>query len=365
MKTKANTTSEEPNKASSRLLSLDAFRGLAVIVMLLVNTFAGVRGTPTQFRHATWAEPIHLADLAFPWFLFCVGIAIPFSASSFKKKHLPSWKYDLKVFRRTLILLALGALLETTGDVDTSGILHSLMTGLHNVEFFSVGVLQTIAIAYAVSALLYDLNIHRRIAIASVTLIVYWAALKYVPIPGVGAGVFKEDENLILHLNRYYLGSVGLWNVTRLVPTTALVLIGTAIGDMLRQRTMSGARKSAWLIISGIVLMALGYIWSLSLPFNKPVWTPSYILLSAGTGAFVLGVLTALMDVLEWKRWGFPLLVFGANAIVAYVAPIVVKTTILSPLGIYILGWKAVLPFVLFWWIVLWLLYRKKWFIRV
>ncbi|MCX6376587.1 MAG: DUF5009 domain-containing protein, partial [Armatimonadetes bacterium] len=102
----------EESKSRTRLVSLDAFRGLSIILMLLVNNFGST--APVQLKHAAWGEHIHIADMAFPWFLLCVGVAIPFSAASFARKGLPYWKYDLRVFRRTLLLILIGAIPDST-----------------------------------------------------------------------------------------------------------------------------------------------------------------------------------------------------------------------------------------------------------
>lgn len=335
---------------STRIISLDAFRGLAILLMLLVNNIGGDSETPGQLIHAGWNN-IRLADMAFPWFLLCVGVAIPFSSASARRKGVQTWKYDLRVLRRTFILLALGALVDSTGD--------------HILELFTIGILQTIAIAYLISALLYDLPVHRRLFFAATALISYWAAIKYLPIPGAVPGALEENRNLIMHLNRTYFGEVGLWNVTRIIPTTALVLIGTAIGDMIGYKTITSNRKAVGLLASGIGLIVGGFLWALSVPFNKPIWTPSYILFSAGTGTLILGVFYILIDIKRLQKWAFPLIVFGTNAILAYVAPIVVKESVLMPLHLFIIGWLRVIPFIVFWWIILWILYRKKVFLRV
>jgi predicted acyltransferase len=347
----ASAGSPTQSRPSSRLLSLDALRGLSIIIMLLVNNFGPSWLTPTQLRHAGWTG-IHLADMAFPWFLFCVGVAIPFSVESAGRKGVVSWRYDLRALRRVLILIALGALLDITGDYP-------------KVTFFSVGVLQTIALSYAVGVLLHDLSSHRRLLVATLFLAGYWAAIKFLPVPGMGVGAFEEKRNFILHLNRTYLGQVGLWNLSRVVPTSALVLIATAIGDMMRRSDWDRVRKATWLMISGALLVSSGFIWSLSLPFSKWAWTPSYVLLSAGTACLVLGVLDWMIDIAGWRRWASPLIVFGSNAILAYVLPVLSKPALYYGLHIRIEGWAGVLPFILFWWLVMWVLYKKRWFLKV
>ncbi len=334
----------------ARLLSLDAFRGAAIFVMLLVNNFGPSERTPVQLRHAAF-EGVHIADLAFPWFLLCVGVAIPFSSASFERKGLPWWRYDLRVIRRTVILLALGAMLESFG--------------YRHLDLFTVGVLQMIAISYLVGALLYEVSLPRRMAVAFAMLVAYWAAIKFIPIPGVGAGVFRPDQNLILHLNREYLGYVSLWNLPQVVSTTALVLIGTGVGDMLIRKDMDSRQKARLLVWIGVALVAVGLIWSQSLLINKRFWTPSYTLVSAGTGCLVLSAFSYLVDINVRHAWAFPFVVFGSNAILAYVGPILFKSLVLFPLDVSIHGWFRVLAFTMLWWLVLLALYRRKLFLRV
>jgi predicted acyltransferase len=347
---KPHAETKPRTKPHARLISLDAFRGLSIILMLLVNNYGSQ--APTQLRHHHWGEMIHLADLAFPWFLLCVGVAIPFSAASFKKKHLPEWHLDVRILRRTFLLILIGAVMDSTDE--------------RGLVFFSIGVLQTIALAYMFAALLYDLPVYRRISLAALGLVAYWAAIKYLPIPGQGSGFFEEQRNFIFHLNSTYFGQLGLWNLPRVVPTTALVLIGTAIGDLIRWEKYRELEKSLSLIGAGILMLAAGVIWGHSLGFNKWVWTPSFILFSGGTGTMLLGLMHLVIDAKGWNsKWSKPFVIFGSNAILAYFAPVVVKSVVLGPLNIDISGWLGVTLFILFWYAVMWALYRKKIFLRV
>jgi predicted acyltransferase len=130
-------------------------------------------------------------------------------------------------------------------------------------------------------------------------------------------------------------------------------------------------------------------LWNLDLPFNKPLWTASYILYTAGLGCIVLGLLYFVIDVKGWKRWSFPLLVLGMNAILAYVLPIAVKIyifqgwtlpasggsalslqqTALKSLtawaGSMYGGWLYTCGYILFWWLIILMFYKKKIFLRV
>ncbi len=356
-----------------RLLSLDAFRGLAVALMLLVNNLALDTYTPTQLRHAPWKQGAHLADLVFPWFLFCVGVAIPFSGAAFRRQNLPAWRYDLKVLRRAALLVLLGCLIE-------SSITRRLT--------FALGVLQILGLAYMVGALLYDLPLSRRLVVAGGLLGAYWALLRFGPVPGVGAGVASETQNFVAYVNRTYLMGLRLAGLPSVVPTAALVIIGTVIGDLLRSPHAHHLRRVASLLVVGLGFIAAGMLWSASLDFSKALWTPSFILLSAGTGSVILGLLYLLIDANAWYGWAYPLAVLGANAILAYVAPILAKTLVLQVWQVKVAGslvsvqqwlldccvgyagrvtggWLYTLGFILAWWLVLWQLHRRRVLVRV
>lgn len=336
---------------TSRLISLDALRGLAIVIMLLVNNFGAGERTPEPLKHAGWDPSIHLADMAFPWFLFCVGLAIPFSAAAAVRRGLTFRQTMVKALRRTALLFLLGAIVVSADD--------------HRFTPISIGILQTIALSYLIATLIYRLSPRWRLSLAASLLIAYWAAIRFVPVPVWGAGAFQEDKNLILYLNQTYLDRFGLWNLTRIVPTTVFVLLGTFVSDLIRRSGPNPVRKVIQIAAVGVAFMLAGYLWSLDLPFNKPVWTPSYVLFCAGAGAMTLAFLHWVVDIVGWRSWTYPLLVFGSNAILAYVLPILVKSIVLIPNGFYIIGWVRVVSFILFWWIILWVLYRRRLFIRV
>ncbi len=341
--------------------------------MLLVNNIALDTATPKQLLHAPWNAGLTIADYVFPWFLLCVGVAIPFSAASFRRKGLPGWRYDVKVIGRAVTLILLGCLLDSSG-----------------LEYphFTLGVLQIIGLAYLAAALLYELPLLRRMLIAAIMLVGYWAAIKFIPVPGVGIGVVSEAHNLIDHLNRTYLNAVSLWGLPSVIPTAALVMIGSAIGDLVRNKELQHLQRIAGLLIIGAALMLAGLLWNFSLPYNKPLWTPSYVLLTAGAGALLLSIFYLILDAVQWWQWSYPLLVFGSNAIVAYVAPVLTKLSILQswrihtvhaamPIDQWLLagckqhfglipgGWCYTIGYIVVWWGVLWVLYRKKLFLRV
>jgi predicted acyltransferase len=172
------------------------------------------------------------------------------------------------------------------------------------------------------------------------------------------------------------------------VPTTALVLVAATIANLLRSKEKSDAVKLKSLVAAGIALTAAGMAWNEVLPFNKTVWTPSYILLSAGLGSLLLALLFWILDLRKWMWWAFPLVVYGSNALVAYVGPVLLKLVVLQrvkidfhgrrlsiadawlhsftdTLGRVPGGWAYTVSYMLAVWVVLLILYRMKWFVRV
>lgn len=370
----SNRNTKNEDTPPKRLMSLDAFRGLTIMGMLLVNNIALNTSTPRHLAHAPWNEGVTFADMVFPWFLLIVGVAIPYAVASRKKKGVSTWQFGLKVISRALLLVLLGCLIDSS---------------IYKTPIFDLGVLQLIGLAYMVGALLYELPVVYRLALAAGLLIVQWSVIHFVPVPGFEAGVFTQDANIIKHFNDLYFQPYHLSGLLSVVPTAAMVLIGTAIGDLLRREIIKPVRKAAYIMAGGILMMLLGWLWSFDLPFNKPVWTASYILFAAGWGSLVLGIFYMIIDVKRWSIWAFPFVVFGMNAIAAYVAPILIKLYILQgwtwPMsdGSHIQlqdailhfwvnstgrlwgGWAYTFSYILFWWLVMLVLYRKKVFLRV
>lgn len=369
----------------ARLVSLDAFRGLTIFGMLLVNNVSLGGQTPRQLMHAEWANHVNLADLVFPWFLFIVGVAIPYAAASARRKHLPTLQYDMKALWRALSLVFLGCVID-------SFLAHKIVLDL--------GVLQVIGLAYFVTVLLGGFfHLTGRLVMAGVLLLANYLLIMHYPVPGVGPGVFTENSNVIDYLNKTYLTtfdggffSASVKGILSVIPTTAMVLIGTAVGDLLRRKKLDPYVKFGILEVCGAGMVAGGLIASHFIAFNKPCWTASYLLYCAGWACIGLGIMYLLVDMTPGKtgaKIASPLLIFGTNAIVAYVAPILTKVAILRNLhfagangkpldgeqmvqnwfydhaGRIQGGWLYTFAYIGFWWCVLLFLYRKRWFLRV
>jgi predicted acyltransferase len=360
---------------SARLVSLDAFRGLTIAGMLLVNNTAVDSAVPPELTHANWGQPITFADLIFPWFLFMVGVAVPFSANGKREMGLPRWRRAVNVLQRSAILFGIGLLLESS---------------LQKQPIFSLGVLQLIALAYLVGRSLYRIPTVWRAALAAVFLGAYGAALTLIPVPGASPGEFSSEHNLVLHLNQTIFAPLSLSGFPSVLPTSAMVLLGSVAGDILRQGLWKPWKRAGALTVMGAFLLAIGWLWHLFLIMNKPVWTPSYICYAAGWGAVGIAAFYVLADIWKCQRVFHPLVIFGANALVAYAGAILFKVhvlqewTIRSPLstqkvtlqhasldwciremgGRIAGGWLYTGLYIGVWWLVCWYLYRRNIFLR-
>lgn len=359
---------------NKRLLSLDVFRGFTILLMLVVNNIAIDSVTPKVIMHAPWNYGIYIADFVFPWFLFCVGTSIPYSSSSFFSKNPKAYKYYLKVIYRGLMLIFFGCVISSSKIKQ---------------PVFMLDVLQLIGLSYIVGASLIRIKTNIRIVIAFIFLIFYWVLVKFVPFAGHPAGVFEESLNLIKYINDLYLRPVHLAGLLSVIPASALVIFGTAIGELFKDQNMDVKKKMFISMISGIILMGIGNIWNIHFPYNKTVWSSSYILFMAGSGSFIISILYFLIDIKGLKKWSYPFIVFGSNAIFAYIVPILFKLWVMQTVKTkdsaghivnlqqwiinYLIGisnesfanWTYISIYIIFWWIILWILYRKKIFIKV
>jgi predicted acyltransferase len=363
-----------PRRVGGRLTSLDAFRGLAILGMLLVNNKALGPATPHQLTHAGWGEGVHFADLVFPWFLFIVGVAIPYAAASRRSRGM-TWRcYHLAVLGRAGALVLLGCLINSS---------------YARRPLFDLGVLQLIGLAYLVGTFLYPLPSKPRLAVAAALMVTHWAVIRFVPIPGADAGVFTREQNVIAYLDRVYLEPYSLAGIISLATISALVLMGTAAGDFLRRESYPPVRKAGLLLLAGAGLAVGGWLWSLDLEFSKQLWSAPFVVLSAGSSLLLLGLLYLLIDVKGWRAWAFPLVVTGRNAIFVFVGSMLVnlhilrewhwavhggatlpleeaiKRTLFAQAGRVPGGFLYTFGYIFAWWLVLLWMYRKRVFLRV
>ena len=319
---------------SARLLSLDVFRGLVIAAMILVTDPGTYAHTFHQLRHADW-NGATATDMIFPAFLFMAGIAIPFSIASQLNKQATRGAITLRILRRTVVLFVLG--LAVNGFY------------LYHWQTLRIpGILQRIAICYLVCSLAYLLvlwNSKRNailVTFAFATLAVYWAILKFAPVPGLGAGHLDSYANFPAYVDRSVFGISHLWaygttpgrgvtydpeGLLATIPALFTMLVGILAGGWLRKPpARADARVALRLLLPGIAFTALGLALSPLLPLNKRILTPTFALYSTGVALIVFAVIYFAVDVRGLRRGLTPLLVLGTNAILAFVLSSVLTT---------------------------------------
>ena len=300
---------------SGRLESLDAFRGITIAAMLLVNNPGTWSAIYPPLRHAAW-HGWTPTDLIFPFFLFIVGVAMSLSFAKLRARGVKRGALLAKAAKRAAILVALGLVLHAFPWVGTD-----------LSELRLPGVLQRIGLAYLIATpiVLWAGWRGRAVAVGAL-LLGYWALMELVPVPGIGPGVLEPGRDLGAWLDRTVLGTGHLWAQTRTwdpegllstLPAVGTVLLGVFAGDWLR-----GARPprttAAGLVGAGAGAVALGLAWGLLFPINKPLWTSSYVVFTAGMAALMLAACWFVIDVKGHRKWAQPFVVFGINALAAF-----------------------------------------------
>ncbi|MGO9518813.1 MAG: acyltransferase family protein [Candidatus Korobacteraceae bacterium] len=299
-----------------RLVSLDVFRGATIAAMILVNN-PGSRAAYGPLKHARW-NGWTPTDLIFPFFLFIVGVSLVFSFASRLRRGDSRRTLLLHTLRRSATIFAIGLLLN--------GPPHFTLT-----TWRIPGVLQRIAIAYLAAALitLYA-RTNARIAWIASLLIGYWALMRFVPVPGYGTPnvdipLLHPNANLAAYVDRNLMFG-HLWEGTRdpegvlsTLPAIATALCGVLTGEWLRSRR-NQKQKAAGMLIAGVAGIGAGELWGIWFPINKNLWTSSYVLFTAGCALVCLASCYWAVDVKLLRGWWTrPFVIFGTNAIAAYV----------------------------------------------
>ena len=296
----------------ARLLSLDAFRGLTVAAMVLVNNPGTWRAVYPPLLHAEW-HGWTPTDLVFPFFVFVVGVAIPLALGGRRARGASRASLVLRIVRRAAVIFALGILLHAYPTFDFSTVRIP-------------GVLQRIAVCYLAAALVFLVTGWRaQAALAGGLLLGYWAAMTLVPVPGFGPGNLSKEGSLAAYIDRVVLGP-HIWSLGRVydpegilstVPAVATALLGVLTG-----RFLTGGHAPrltiAGLAGAGVVGVAMGELWSRWFPINKALWTSSYAVLASGMALLGLALCYWLIDVRGMRRWAQPFIALGVNALAAF-----------------------------------------------
>jgi predicted acyltransferase len=309
-----------------RLLSLDVLRGLTIAFMIMVNNSG--EGAWAEMHHAAW-NGLTATDLVFPTFLFLVGVSIVFSTEARLRRGDSRAKLAGHAVLRAVILFVIGVL--------ANGFPH-----FHLQHWRIYGVLQRIAICYLIVALLYlwDRRAWTKVLLLVCLLAGYWALVRWVPVPGAGmpgrdVPFLDRNQNIVAWLDRHLMPG-HLYEDSPMhnardpegllsdIPAIGTALLGLLTGLWLRG-WLPTKIKALGLMGGAAACLATGYLWSIWFPLNKKMWTSSYVLVAAGFSLLALALVYWAMEQRGWgqKGWSkalaWPWLVFGSNAIVAYV----------------------------------------------
>lgn len=377
----------------TRLLSLDAFRGLTVAGMVLVNNPGTWSQIYSPLKHADW-HGVTPTDLVFPFFLFIVGVSITLALGKKVESGAVNREIYLKIFRRAFVIFLLGLFL-------TAFPFYNFAKGewldVSNVRV--MGVLQRIGICYLVAALIFvKTNWKQQAGIATFLLFAYWALMTLINVPGCEVTTFDDKAcNLAAYLDRRILTENHIYKAAKVfdpegilstVPAIATTLAGVLCGHWLRRKKEENETVAA-MFFAGVSLAALGWIWSFWFPVNKPLWTSSYVVYTAGLALCFLGFCYWLIDIKSYRRWAKPFVIFGVNALALFVGSgllgkmmSLIKLSAADGKTVSLQQWifnNIFLPFaapidaslayaasyILLWLFLMWLLYRKRIFIKI
>ena len=376
----ATTTHAPAATTTGRLVSLDIARGITIAFMIMVNNNGADAYHP--FNHSAW-NGWTPTDLVFPTFVFIVGTSIVLAFGKRFERGEARGKIAATIVRRTVILFALGLVVN--------GFPHF---PLHTLRIY--GVLQRIALCYLAAGLFYlwRRDAASKIVAVVVLLVGYWVLMRYVPVPGYGVPTHQiplldPDRNWVAWLDRkmlygrLYEGVRDPEGLLSTFPAIATALLGMLAGMWMR--TERPRREiCAGLLGAAVALIAAGELWNVWFPINKKLWTSSYVLFAAGCSLLLLGFLYWCIDIRGWRKaWSQPWIVFGTNAIFAYMLSELLASTLwnvhvgheylwtwlyvpfkhIQPPGVGSLVYSMAFAGVC--WLGTWPLWRKKIFLKV
>ena len=420
-----------------RLISLDVLRGLTIILMTIVNNPGDWGHVYSPLLHAEW-HGCTPTDLVFPTFLFIVGVSVVLATTN-KNLNINSIQ---KILTRTLRIFCLGLFLSFFSKIQAFGLEGLPLLGVRLIitaivvallfsdydrrsQFYSAigifaimiilafggfadyetvripGVLQRIAIVYLIVSFLYlKTNWKTQAFVGVIVLLVYWALMTLIPVPGMGEPNFEKGTNLAAWLDNYLLPG-HLWATSKTwdpegilstLPAIGTGIAGLLVGTLLTNH-FSKDKKALYLIIGSVSAIVLGLIWNVVFPINKALWTSSYVLYAAGIASACLVVLYYIIDVLGISGWTKFFVIFGVNPMVVFffsgIIPRVLSNILIDypddpthdPIGLQTYFYQFILSplfsdpmnaslayaltYLTLWFVVLYILYRKKLVFRV
>ncbi len=362
---------------SERLSSLDALRGFDMFWIMggesLFIALGAATGLPwlkwwaEQMEHVPW-HGFHFYDMIFPLFLFIAGISFPFSLAKRGKDRKALYRH---IIQRGLVLVVLGIIYN-------NGIRFNFS------EMRYASVLGRIGLAWMFAALIFMNSGKKfRIVWTVALLLIYWGLLAFFPARDLGVydpysmqGSLTGYIDRLLCPGRLYLGIHDPEGILSTMPAISTALLGMLTGSFVKSELWQDNRwkKAIALMAAGVVLLAVGKMWDIVFPINKNLWTSSFVCWVGGISLLLFAFFYLVIDVWGVTRWAFPFVVIGMNSITIYMAQQMIQ---FGHTADFLFGgftqmateaWKPVvanLAYVLTCWIFLFILYRRKIFLKV
>lgn len=371
---------DEIKQPVKRLYSLDALRGFDMFwIMGGSGIFVGLASLTKwpvlewwaeQCEHVPW-HGFHFYDMIFPLFLFIAGISFPFSLAKRATLGEPKSAIYKHVITRGLLLVLLGILYN-------NGV---------NFEFAHLrygSVLGRIGLAWMLASLIYmNVRHNYRFVWFGVILLGYWILMILFPAHDLGAtDIFSREGNLASHIDRLlmpgrlYLGNHDPEGLFSTLPAIGTAMLGMFTGEFLLSDRFNDKpyKKAVFLLIAAVILIIVGRIWNIVFPINKNIWTSSFVIFVGGLSMLLFSIFYLIIDVMGYKKWAFFFAVIGMNPITIYLAGRIVNFR--SATKFFFGGFENLLPAT--WtpfieglgvtavaWVFLYILYKKKIFLKV
>ncbi len=376
---------------AQRLLAVDVFRGLTVASMLLVNNPGSWGAIYPPLEHAVW-NGWTPTDLIFPFFLFIAGITTHLSLSARRARGDDEGAITRQIIKRGILIVLFGFLVATFPFTPLTRFTHVRIPG----------VLQRIGVAYTFAALLTLRTTLKQQVIILVTLLYgYWFAMTLIPVPGADGGIGANlldapSRTMAAWVDRLLLDG-HLWVSSKTWdpegPLSTIPAIGTCMLGVMAGRWLGSDRplseRLSGMFAAGALGMLVGLMWHWSFPINKSLWTSSYVIFTAGMACVTLATITWITDVHRVTSWTQPLVIYGMNPMIAFVGSgmmartiytlwkveyggkmvavqsVVYQTVFASWLEPENASLAFALSFVLLWYGILWILWRRNIILKV
>ncbi|MDO5328933.1 MAG: DUF5009 domain-containing protein [Coriobacteriia bacterium] len=376
---------------SKRILSVDVLRGITIVFMILIDDPAGKK---FEFMcHPIWMG-LTLADFVFPTFITLVGVSMYFSLKKYDFK--PCKQSIFRVVRRFILLMLFGWVVVMVAHGFSAAFAGKdwVLTAFDFANMRILGVIPRIAICYFIGALIILLVRNKKVIIGIIAAILIGYCILLIAGNGFD---FNDTNNILSTIDQSVLGREHMYKMAideqgtatiffdpeglaSTIPCVAQVLLGFLIGGIICDKKKDNNAKVMYMFIVGFSLLALGFIFSPAVPIFKKAWTSTFVLVTVGSDACLLALLTWIIDIKGHKKWTTFFRVYGSNAIISFAAMDIIwvilaglKLTKLAynfflPICCGVTGLASVLTtglFVLAWYVVLYLLDKKKIYIRL